>query len=75
MATSDKGVILIRKIILNAIRAVQEKRAPKGALRREQAHEMVEIDSFTGVRAKGNKLTCDLARFSSCFRQRYSSFN
>ena len=52
LGTSDKGVILIRRIILNAIRAVQEKRAPKGALRREQAHEMVEIDSFTGVRAK-----------------------
>ena len=52
LATSDKGVILIRKIILNAMRAVQEKRTPKGVLRREQAHEMVEIDSFTGVRAK-----------------------
>ena len=52
LGTSDKGVILIRRIILNAIRAVQEKRTPKGALRREQAHEMVEIDSFTGVRAK-----------------------
>ncbi len=52
LGTSDKGVILIRRIILNAIRAVQEKRAPKGALRREQAHEMVEIDSFTGVRAR-----------------------
>ena len=52
LGTSDKGVILIRKIILNAMRAVQEKRAPQGLLRREQAHEMVEIDSFTGVRAK-----------------------
>jgi phthalate 4,5-dioxygenase oxygenase subunit len=52
LGTSDKGVILIRRIILNAIRAVQEKRTPKGALRLEQAHEMVKIDSFTGVRAK-----------------------
>ena len=52
LATSDKGVILIRRVILNAMRAVQEKRAPQGLLRREQAHEMVEIDSFTGVRAK-----------------------
>jgi phthalate 4,5-dioxygenase len=52
LATSDKGVILIRRIILNAMRAVQEKRTPKGALRPEQAHEMVKIDSFTGVRAK-----------------------
>ena len=52
LGTSDKGVILIRRIILNAIRAVQDKRTPQGLLRREQAHEMVEIDSFTGVRAK-----------------------
>jgi len=52
LGTSDKGVILIRRIILNAMRAVQEKRAPQGLLRREQAHEMVEIDSFTGVRAR-----------------------
>src|SRR5580765_1103859 len=52
LGTSDKGVILIRRIILNAMRAVQEKRAPQGLLRREQAHEMVKIDSFTGVRAK-----------------------
>ncbi len=34
LATSDKGVILIRKIILNAIQAVQEKRTPKGVLPR-----------------------------------------
>jgi phenylpropionate dioxygenase-like ring-hydroxylating dioxygenase large terminal subunit len=53
LATSDKGVILIRKIILNGIRAVQENRTPKGVLRRQQAHELVTIDSFTGVRAKG----------------------
>ena len=52
LGTSDKGVILIRRIILNAMRAVQEKRTPQGLLRREQAHEMVEIDSFTGARAK-----------------------
>lgn len=53
LATSDKGVILIRKIILNGIRAVQENRTPKGVLRRQHAHELVTIDSFTGVRAKG----------------------
>jgi phenylpropionate dioxygenase-like ring-hydroxylating dioxygenase large terminal subunit len=53
LATSDKGVILIRKIILNGIQAVQENRAPKGVLHHQQAHELVTIDSFTGVRAKG----------------------
>ena len=54
LATSDKGVILIRKIILNAIQAARENRVPKGVLPPDQAHEMVTIDSFTGVRAKGS---------------------
>jgi len=54
LATSDKGVILIRKIILNAIRAAQENRSPKGVLREDQAAQLVAIDSFTGVRAKGS---------------------
>lgn len=53
LATSDKGVILIRKIILDEIRAVQENRAPKGVLQPGEANELVTIDSFTGVRAKG----------------------
>ena len=53
LATSDKGVILIRKIILNAIQAVREGRLPKGILAREQANELIQIDSFTGIRAKG----------------------
>jgi phthalate 4,5-dioxygenase oxygenase subunit len=53
LATSDKGVILIRKIILNAIRSVQENHRPKGVLPADRAHELVSIDSFTGVRAKG----------------------
>jgi phenylpropionate dioxygenase-like ring-hydroxylating dioxygenase large terminal subunit len=53
LATSDKGVILIRKIILNAIRAVQEGRVPKGSLPAQPTGELLKIDSFTGVRAKG----------------------
>jgi phthalate 4,5-dioxygenase oxygenase subunit len=53
LATSDKGVILIRKIILKAIQAVQEDRTPKGVLQPSQAEDFVDIDSFTGVRRKG----------------------
>jgi len=53
LATSDKGVILIRKIILNAIQAVQENRAPKGVSQPGEASELLTIDSFTGVRARG----------------------
>jgi phthalate 4,5-dioxygenase len=53
LATSDKGVILIRKIILNAIQAVPDGRAPQGMLPPDQADQLVTIDSFTGVRARG----------------------
>ena len=54
LATSDKGVILIRKIILNAIQAVQDHQTPKGVLPADQAHALMTIDSFTGMRAKGS---------------------
>jgi phenylpropionate dioxygenase-like ring-hydroxylating dioxygenase large terminal subunit len=52
LATSDKGVIMIRRIILSDIAAVQEGRTPKGVPRRDE-EEMIQIDSFTGIRAKG----------------------
>jgi phenylpropionate dioxygenase-like ring-hydroxylating dioxygenase large terminal subunit len=53
LGTSDKGVILLRKIILDAIRTVQEGGIPKGVPLRTQAEKVIDIDSFTGVRAKG----------------------
>ncbi|MGH7768491.1 MAG: ABC transporter substrate-binding protein, partial [Candidatus Binatia bacterium] len=52
LATSDRGVILLRKVILDSIRAVQDGRIPKGVLTQGRAGEVVKIDSFTGVRAK-----------------------
>jgi len=54
LATSDRGVILLRKLILDGIRAVQDGRIPKGVLTQERAGEVVKIDSFTGVRAKSS---------------------
>jgi phthalate 4,5-dioxygenase oxygenase subunit len=53
LATSDKGVILIRKIILAAIRAVREGRVPKGVPSIDEPDKIIQIDSFTGIRAKG----------------------
>jgi len=52
LATSDRGVILLRRLILDGVKAVQEGRLPKGVLTREQATKVVKIDSFTGVRAR-----------------------
>ena len=52
LATSDKGVILIRKIIRSAVQAAQKGETPKGIPSPEEADKMVSIDSFTGIRAK-----------------------
>ena len=54
LAASDRGVILLRKSILNAMKTVQTGGVPQGVATRERAEEIVKIDSFTGVRAKGS---------------------
>lgn len=53
LGTSDKGVILIRKLILAGIEAVRKGKTPKGVVAAERADELVAIDSFTGIRARG----------------------
>lgn len=53
LGSSDKGVILIRKLIRAGIQAVRDGRTPKGALTPAAAENLVTIDSFTGVRPKG----------------------
>lgn len=53
LATSDRGVIMLRKMILDAVEAVAEGRQPKGLLTQERADEVINIDSFTGIRPKG----------------------
>jgi 5,5'-dehydrodivanillate O-demethylase len=50
LGTSDKGVILFRRIIRDAIAAAQKGERPKGVLPEERASEIVTFDSFTGVR-------------------------
>ena len=52
LATSDKGVILLRKIILDAVQAAQNGRNPKGVQKTDEADDIIEIDSFTGIRTK-----------------------
>jgi phenylpropionate dioxygenase-like ring-hydroxylating dioxygenase large terminal subunit len=53
LATSDKGVILIRKIIRRAIEAALSGETPKGIPSKDMADKVIHIDSFTGIRAKG----------------------
>jgi 5,5'-dehydrodivanillate O-demethylase len=50
LGTSDKGVIMFRRIIREAIAAAQKGQRPKGVLPKEKASEVVYFDSFTGVR-------------------------
>jgi hypothetical protein len=53
LAASDRGVILLRKRIVNAMKTVQRGGLPEGVLTKQQAGAVLKIDSFTGIRAKG----------------------
>jgi len=53
LSASDRGVILLRKNILHAMKTVQKGGVPQGVVTKEHAEEIVKIDSFTGIRAKG----------------------
>lgn len=53
LATSDRGVILLRKIIGNAMETALNGGRPKGVLAEEEADSILKIDSFTGIRPKG----------------------
>jgi len=52
LATSDKGVIMLRKIILKAVEKAQNGGLPCGVLSEERAEEVIEFDSFTGIRRR-----------------------
>ncbi|HYA29579.1 MAG TPA: aromatic ring-hydroxylating dioxygenase subunit alpha, partial [Acidobacteriota bacterium] len=55
LATSDRGVILLRKLILKDVETVQRGKEPRAYSFAAQAGGVVRIDSFTGLRAKGAK--------------------
>src|SRR4030095_7849963 len=46
LATSDRGVILLRKILLEAIETVQRGGVPQGIIPKEKQHEMITLDAF-----------------------------
>jgi len=53
LATSDRGVILLRRLILDDIASVRRGGQPRAVKNAQQQSGLVKIDSFTGVRAKG----------------------
>jgi len=46
LATSDRGVILLRKLLLEAIETVQRGGAPQGIVPKEKEAEMITLDAF-----------------------------
>ncbi len=53
LASSDRGVILLRKLILDDIESVRRGGRPRALHHARTGGGLVQIDSFTGVRAKG----------------------
>ena len=54
LGTSDRGVIMLRNIILRDIDAVLKGKPPRALANAIQQGGQIAIDSFTGLRSKGN---------------------
>jgi 5,5'-dehydrodivanillate O-demethylase oxygenase subunit len=52
LAVSDRGVIMFRRIVMEALETAWKGGVPKGLLPRERADQIIHLDSFVGVRAK-----------------------
>jgi nitrite reductase/ring-hydroxylating ferredoxin subunit len=52
LATSDRGVILLRKILLEAIEAVQRGAVPMGIVDRDKADEIITLDAYRRILPK-----------------------
>ena len=53
LGVSDRGVILFRRLVREAIEAAWTGGVPRGVLPKNRAEEMIQLHSFAGVRAKG----------------------
>jgi len=53
LASSDRGVIMLRKLILDDVDAVHRGQSPRALACAASHGGTVQIDSFTGLRAKG----------------------
>ena len=52
LGVSDRGVIMLRRILREAIQTAVGGGRPKGVIEKREAERLIELDSFTGVRAK-----------------------
>jgi hypothetical protein len=53
LAASDRGVIMLRKLILNDIESVRRGEPPRALANAQERDGLIKIDSFTGLRRKG----------------------
>ena len=53
LGASDQGVIMLRRLVAEAIQTVIEGGRPKGLFLKENENGMVRLDSLVGVREKG----------------------
>jgi len=52
LATSDRGVILLRKLLMEAIDTVQKGGVPMGIVPKEKADETITLDAFRRILPK-----------------------
>ena len=52
LSTSDRGVIMLRRLVLEAIEAALRGAQPMGVVPKEKANEIIRLDSFVGIRAR-----------------------
>jgi len=52
LGSSDRGVIMLRRLVREAIETALKGGRPKGVLTQEQANQVIEFDCFTGVKPK-----------------------
>lgn len=50
---SDRGVILLRKMVRDAIQAVEAGHQPKGILKADQEGRVLKLDTYVAVKPKG----------------------
>lgn len=55
LGISDRGVIMLRKMVREAIETVMKGGKPKGVLGKKQADRVIDFKCFTGVKSKGYK--------------------
>jgi 5,5'-dehydrodivanillate O-demethylase len=62
LGAADRGVIMLRRLVGEAIETVLRGGRPKGVVGPEEANRIVRMDSFTGIRQKRTSPSRELIR-------------